>query len=78
MVLLGFCFSRILTFNGHQWSTAMKIPIFRGVIMGGTVGLTASLLFGIDPIRSLILGVLCGLLAVATKVAMNNRKEQQK
>jgi hypothetical protein len=56
----------------------MKIPIFRGVIMGGTVGLTASLLFGIDPVRSLILGVLCGLLAVATKVAMNSRKEEQK
>ncbi len=56
----------------------MKIPVFRGVVMGGTVGLTASLLLGIDPLRSLILGVLCGILGVATKVAMDNKKEQQK
>jgi hypothetical protein len=75
---LGFCLFQTVAVSNNQWSTSMKIPIFRGVIMGGTVGLTASLLFGIDPVRSLILGVLCGLLAVATKVAMNNRKEPQK
>ena len=56
----------------------MNIPIFRGVIMGGTVGLTASLIFGIDPLRALILGVLCGLLGVATRVAIENRKEKDK
>ena len=55
----------------------MKIPIFRGVIMGGTVGLTASLLIGTHPLRSLILGVLCGLLAVATKAALENKKQQE-
>ncbi|WP_291320367.1 hypothetical protein [Desulfonatronospira sp.] len=56
----------------------MNIPIFRGVILGGTVGLTASLLFGIDPLRALILGVLCGLLGVATRVAIENRKEKDR
>jgi len=56
----------------------MNIPIFRGVILGGTVGLTASLLLGIEPLRALILGVLCGLLAVATRAAIECRKEQQK
>ena len=55
----------------------MNIPYFRGIIMGGTVGLTASLVFGIDPLRSLVLGVLCGLLAVATKVAINRNTKQE-
>lgn len=55
----------------------MNIPIFRGVIMGGTVGLTASLVFGIDPLRSLVLGVLCGLLAVATRVFMSRDKDPE-
>ncbi len=55
----------------------MNIPIFRGIIMGGTVGLTASLLFGIDPLKSLILGVLCGLLGVATKEAMNKNNKRE-
>jgi hypothetical protein len=56
----------------------MNIPIFRGVILGGTVGLTASLIFGIDPLKSLILGVLCGLLAVATRVFMCKDKNREK
>ena len=55
----------------------MNIPIFRGVIMGGTVGLTASLLLGIDPLRALVLGILCGLLGVATRVAIEKRKEEK-
>jgi len=55
----------------------MNIPVFRGVIMGGTVGLTASLLFGIDPLKSLVLGVLCGLLGVTTKVVMDKKKNQE-
>ncbi len=56
----------------------MNIPVFRGVIMGGTVGLTASLLFGIDPLRSLVLGVLCGLLAMATRTFIEKKKKQEK
>ncbi len=55
----------------------MNIPIFRGVILGGTVGLTASLLLGIEPLRALILGVLCGLLGVTTRAALEKRKQDQ-
>ncbi len=51
----------------------MNNPYVRGIILGGSVGLIATW-FGMDPIRALFLGILCGLLAVLTRMAAQKRK----
>lgn len=53
----------------------MNNPYVRGIILGGSVGFIATW-FGMDPIRALLLGILCGLLAVLTRIAVLKRKNK--
>lgn len=46
--------------------------LFRGIIVGASIGLIASW-FGLDPARSLALGIFCGFLAGLTKVLLDKK-----
>ncbi len=52
----------------------MQNNIVRGIILGGSVGLIAGWT-GVEPLRALILGMICGILAVLTRAAVQNRKK---
>ncbi|MCA1743786.1 MAG: hypothetical protein ABR542_05940 [Desulfonatronovibrio sp.] len=54
----------------------MNNPFVRGIILGGSVGLIATW-FGMDPIRAFFLGILCGLLAVLTRMAAQKVKHKK-
>lgn len=54
----------------------MNNPYVRGIILGGSVGLIATW-FGMDPIRALFFGILCGLLAVLTRMVVQKKKDKK-
>lgn len=51
-------------------------PLLRGVIIGGCIGLMATW-FGLDPVRSFFLGMLCGLLAAYTVNHLQQRRKKK-
>ncbi len=55
----------------------MNNPYVRGIILGGSVGFIATW-FGMEPARALLLGILCGLLAVLTRMAMQKGRKNRK
>jgi len=46
----------------------------RGLLLGGSIGLIAGW-FGMHPLRALLTGFLCGILAGITKYRLDNRKK---
>ncbi|MFP4393426.1 MAG: hypothetical protein ACLFOA_09570 [Desulfohalobiaceae bacterium] len=52
----------------------MQNSIVRGIILGGSVGLIASWT-GVDPLRALLLGMVCGVLAVLTRMAVQKSRK---
>ncbi len=51
--------------------------IVRGIILGGSLGLIASWT-GVEPLRAVLLGMIFGVLAVMTRVALEKRKKSDK
>lgn len=50
-------------------------PLVRGAIIGGSIGLMATW-FGLDPARSLFLGIFCGLLGAFTAHRIQQKRKR--
>ncbi|GAB6175389.1 hypothetical protein JCM16814_02800 [Desulfobaculum senezii] len=54
----------------------MKEALFRGVLIGGALGVIATFAFHFDPPRAFFLGVTGGLLAGLTRYLITRRKDR--
>lgn len=56
----------------------MKDALFRGIMIGGALGVMATYVLNWDPARAFGIGILAGLLAGLTKYAIDSRKGKGK
>ncbi|WP_169734410.1 hypothetical protein [Desulfocurvus vexinensis] len=54
----------------------MQEAVFRGVLIGGALGIMATYVLGMEPVRAFFLGVACGILAGATRYAIARRRKK--
>ncbi|GAU09232.1 hypothetical protein [Desulfoplanes formicivorans] len=56
-----------------QQNNELGQAVMRGLLLGGSIGLIAGW-FGMHPLRALLTGFVCGILAGVTKYRLDNRK----
>jgi ABC-type dipeptide/oligopeptide/nickel transport system permease subunit len=58
-----------------QQNNDLGQAVMRGLILGGSIGLIAGW-FGIHPLRALMTGFVCGILAGLTKYKLDQKKKK--
>ncbi|PIE69436.1 MAG: hypothetical protein CSA21_02045 [Deltaproteobacteria bacterium] len=58
-----------------QQNNELGQAVMRGLLLGGSIGLIAGW-FGMQPLRALFTGFLCGILAGMTKYRLANKKKK--
>lgn len=55
----------------------MKDALFRGIMIGGSLGILATFILQWDPPRAFAFGVVAGFFAGLTKYTIENRKKKR-